>query len=315
MARKLRLESEGGLYHVINRGNYRGDIFRSEKARAAFLRCLDEACKKTGWRVYAWCVMSNHYHLAIETPQANLVEGMRWLQSTFSMRYNRLRKENGHLFQGRYQSLMVDPDEGLGALCHYIHLNPVRAKVCSMAELGNWPWSSLHWLTHPKKRASWHHVEPPLRHAGRLADSARGRRSYLDYLAWLCEDEPAKKALNFEKMSKGWAIGSQNFKKELVREHREASAFLKQTTAESRELRESLWDDELTRLLDKAGKRRSDLIREGKSVTWKLAMAAALKERTTVTNRWLSETLHLGNRHEVSRKVSAWSREQDRTRR
>ena len=75
MARKLRLESEGGVYHVLNRGNYRADIFRSAKTKAAFLACLGEACAKTGWRVHAWCLMSNHYHLAVETPRANLVDG------------------------------------------------------------------------------------------------------------------------------------------------------------------------------------------------------------------------------------------------
>lgn len=313
MARKLRLESEGGVYHVINRGNYRGDIFRSAKARAAFLKCLGEACQKTGWRVHAWCVMSNHYHLAIETPKANLVEGMRWLQSTFSMRYNRLRAENGHLFQGRYKSLMVDPDAGLGPLCHYIHLNPVRAKVCTVAELGNWPWSSLHWLRDPKERADWYQVEASLTHAGALTDSAKGRGKYLEYLTWLAEDEPARKALNFEKMSKGWAIGSIGFRKELILAHREASAVLKQTEVEAHELRQALWDDELTRLLRLLGKQWSDVIREGKSVRWKLAAAAALKARTTVTNRWLSERLRMGNIDEVSRKVSAWSRTPDRT--
>jgi putative transposase len=82
MARPLRMESEAGVYHVINRGNYRADIFRSEKAKTAFLTCLNEACGQTGWRVHAWCLMSNHYHLAISTPQANLVEGMRWLQAS-----------------------------------------------------------------------------------------------------------------------------------------------------------------------------------------------------------------------------------------
>ena len=106
MARKARLAVAGGVYHVINRGNYRSDIFRDERTRAAFLKCLDQTCGKTGWQVYGWCVMSNHYHLAIETPWPNLVEGMRWLQSTFSMRFNRLRKEHGHLFQGRYKSLI-----------------------------------------------------------------------------------------------------------------------------------------------------------------------------------------------------------------
>ena len=85
MARPLRMESEAGVYHVLNRGNYRAAIFRTEKAKAAFLKCLEEACEKTGWRVYGWCIMSNHFHLALETPRGNLVEGMTWLQGTFAM--------------------------------------------------------------------------------------------------------------------------------------------------------------------------------------------------------------------------------------
>jgi REP element-mobilizing transposase RayT len=133
------LEAAGGIYHVLNRGNYRADVFRRAKTRAAFLKCLDEACTKTGWRVQAWCVMSNHYHLALETPQANLVEGMRWLQGTFSARFNRLRMERGHVFQGRYKSLVVDPWDGLGPLCHHLHLNPVRAHLCPVAGLAEWP--------------------------------------------------------------------------------------------------------------------------------------------------------------------------------
>ncbi len=91
MARKLRVEYEGAIYHVISRGNYRADVFRSDKTKEAFLACLDEACTKAGWLVHAWCVMSNHYHLCLETPAANLVDGMRWLQCTFSVRFNRYR--------------------------------------------------------------------------------------------------------------------------------------------------------------------------------------------------------------------------------
>src|SRR5450432_1744377 len=135
MARPLRLESADGVYHVLNRGNYRAAIFRTQKTKQAFLQCLDEACRKTRWRVHAWCLMSNHFHLAVATPEANLVDGMRWLQGTFATRFNRLRSERGHLFQGRYKSLVVDPDGVLGPLCHYIHLNPVRAKLCTVAEL------------------------------------------------------------------------------------------------------------------------------------------------------------------------------------
>lgn len=99
MARPLRMEAESGVYHVLNRGNYRTDIFRSDKAKLAFLKCLGEACAKTGWVVHAWCLMSNHYHLAVTTPGANLVDGMRWLQGTFSTRFNRMRNERATSFR------------------------------------------------------------------------------------------------------------------------------------------------------------------------------------------------------------------------
>ncbi|MCW5550350.1 MAG: transposase [Opitutaceae bacterium] len=103
MARKLRLEFPGACYHIINRGNYRADIFRTEGAQAAFEGCVFEACVKSGWLLHAFVIMSNHYHLALETPAGNLVAGMQWLQATFANRFNKLRGERGHLFQGRYR--------------------------------------------------------------------------------------------------------------------------------------------------------------------------------------------------------------------
>jgi len=92
MARKTRIEYEGACYHVINRGNYRSWIFESVGARQSFLACLEEACATMGWRLHAWCLMGNHYHLCLETPHPNLVEGMRWLQSAFANCFNRYRK-------------------------------------------------------------------------------------------------------------------------------------------------------------------------------------------------------------------------------
>jgi REP element-mobilizing transposase RayT len=313
MARPLRVESEAGVYHVLNRGNYRTDIFRSDKAKAAFLKCLGEACEKTGWRVHAWCLMSNHYHLAVSTPRANLVEGMRWLQGTFSVRFNRMRGERGHLFQGRYKSLVVDPDGGLGPLCHYIHLNPVRAKLRPVADLPSHPWCSVRWLFEPKQRPEWYHPQPALTHAEALADTAAGRRRYLDYLQWLAEDEPARKQLRFEAMSRGWVIGTENFAKTMVQENEELRGHGHRLAAELQETREALWQEELDRLLAKLGRTGADLEPERKSANWKVALAAALKARTTVTNRWLGERLHMGGLHEVSRQVSAWQREPDTT--
>ena len=308
MARKLRLETEGGIYHVLNRGNYRSAIFQADKTKAAFLACLDEACTKTGWRVHAWCLMSNHYHLAIETPRANLVEGMQWLQGTFSTRFNRLRRERGHLFQGRYKSLLVDPAVGLGPLCHYIHLNPMRAKLRSVAQLAEWPWSSLHWLMAPKLRPSWYVPDAALDHAGGLKDTPAGRAKYLDYLAWLAEDEPARKEQRFAEMSTGWVIGSEGFAKAAVRAHAATLGQGRRMAEETRVTQEAVWQEMLENRLAQLGRTAGELAGDGKSAEWKLALAAALKAQTTVTNRWLGEALHLGNLHEVSRKVAAWTR-------
>ena len=310
MPRTLRLEAEGGLYHVINRGNYRRAVFGDAKTKAAFLRCLGEACSRTGWVVHAWCVMSNHYHLALETPRLNLVDGMRWLQGTFATRFNRLRDERGHLFQGRYKSLVVDPD-GLGALCHYIHLNPLRARLCAAGDLARWEWSSASWLLRPKVRPKWYRPEAALEHAGQLSDTPAGRRKYIDYLGWLAEDEPAQKRLMFDRMSRGWVVGARDFKQAMVKEHAQAAAALTRGDRVLEIIAEDALQGELTSWLRKLGMKREAIAAEGKSEPWKLAIAAAMKAHTTATNRWLAENLAMGNRYEVSRKVQAWSRRPD----
>ncbi|MBK8475737.1 MAG: transposase [Opitutaceae bacterium] len=91
MPRKLRLEFPGACYHVINRGNYRADVFATEGAKSAFEACLFEACEKSAWKLHAFVIMTNHYHLALETPDGNLVAGMQWLQATFANRFNQVR--------------------------------------------------------------------------------------------------------------------------------------------------------------------------------------------------------------------------------
>jgi REP element-mobilizing transposase RayT len=204
---------------VISRGNYRADVFGADSTKAAFLKCLDEAAGKSGWVVHAWCVMSNHYHLCLTTPQPNLVEGMRWLQATFANRFNRLRNERGHLFQGRYKAPIVAP-EAVGAVCHYIHLNPARAGMTAMPELGRWPWTSLPALLAVPKRPRWFSPEAALAHAGGLRDTPADWKRYADYLGWLQVDEAGQKALDFDRLSKDWAAGDREFKKELSKAHR-----------------------------------------------------------------------------------------------
>src|SRR4051794_1443100 len=131
MARKLRIQYPGAIYHVMTRGDHREPIFRDDKDRKLFLATLAEAFAKTDWHIHAWCLMSNHLHLVIETPRANLVDGMKWLLATYTLRFNARHKLRGHLFSGRYKALLVD-GSGNGYLktaCDYVHLNPARAKL------------------------------------------------------------------------------------------------------------------------------------------------------------------------------------------
>src|SRR2546426_11797085 len=125
------------------RGNQGRPIFKDDKDRQRFLETLEEACDKTGWQVHAYVLMANHYHLLLETPEANLVSGMKWLQGTYTQRYNSRHKVRGHLFQGRYKAVVVDgSDDYLQVESTYIHLNPARARLIRVGEerLKRYPW-------------------------------------------------------------------------------------------------------------------------------------------------------------------------------
>src|SRR5262245_37863652 len=132
MPRQVRIEYPGAVYHVMARGDRREGIFTDEKDRVTLLKILAQACDKTGWLVHAWVLMDNHYHWLIETPEPNLVEGMRSVENTYTRRFNVRHQLWGHVFGGRYKAVLVQSDlngdQGyLGNILDYIHLNPVRA--------------------------------------------------------------------------------------------------------------------------------------------------------------------------------------------
>lgn len=140
MARPLRLEFAGALYHVTARGNVRQAIYRDDVDRRRFLATVAHAVDRYGWLVHGYCLMKNHYHLLIETPKATLARGMRHLNGTYTQAFNRRHQRVGHLFQGRYTAILVQREPYLLELCRYVVLNPVRAGACQRPE--QWPWSS-----------------------------------------------------------------------------------------------------------------------------------------------------------------------------
>lgn len=140
MARPLRLEFPGALYHVTARGNARQRIYLDDADRHLYLDLLGKEITQQGWLCYAYCLMDNHYHFLIETPEPTLVAGMRRLNGVYTQAFNRRHRRVGHLFQGRYKAILVDKEAYLKELCRYIVLNPARAKVVKHPE--RWAWSS-----------------------------------------------------------------------------------------------------------------------------------------------------------------------------
>jgi Transposase and inactivated derivatives len=140
MSRPLRIEFAGALYHVMARGDARAAIFRNDEDRQAFCAGLSRVCERFRWRLWAYCLMDNHYHLLIETLEPTLSRGMREVNGVYTQAFNRRHGRVGHVLQGRYKAVLVDKDSYLLELSRYIVLNPVRARLCPTA--ADWPWSS-----------------------------------------------------------------------------------------------------------------------------------------------------------------------------
>lgn len=153
MARQLRIEYPDAFYHVTARGNERKEIFKSEKDREKFLSYLESAVNRYGAVIHVWCLMSNHYHLLVETPSGNLSQIMQHINGAYTTYFNTKRKRSGHLFQGRYKGILVEADEYALELSRYIHLNPVRIGIVNGPE--DYQWSSFLEYTGKRKTPDW----------------------------------------------------------------------------------------------------------------------------------------------------------------
>ena len=170
MARPLRIEFPGAVYHAVSRGNARQTIFADERDHRKFLEILDKTIQRFEWACYAYCLMGNHYHLVIETPEANLSRGMRHLNGTYTQAYHKRYGTVGHLFQGRFKAIIVDKESYLMELVRYVVLNPVRAGITGRPE--DWPWSSYGAAANPAGSPPWLRVRPLLDHFSQDEDQA-----------------------------------------------------------------------------------------------------------------------------------------------
>ena len=263
MARPLRIQYPGAVYHVTCRGNERKDIFRDDEDRKTFLRILSQSLNIYSVKLHAYVLMDNHFHLLVETPLGNLGEFMRHFNITFTGRFNRRHNRVGHLYQGRYKSILVEKETYLSSLSRYIHLNPIRVKNIEKMKakekidyLINYVWSSLPGYVDKGKREDM--IEYSLSLADYGGDTAKGRGAYLKQLiAEIGEGLQLKKEVVGQSI-----LGGEDF-----------ILWAKETYLEGKEVREQPSGSEIRRYMQK-----ESILSEIEKVTGK-NLEALIKEK------------------------------------
>ena len=313
MARSIRIEFAGAYYHVMARGNRREAIFLDDDDRRFFLKTLSEACECTGWRVHAWVLMGNHYHLFIETPEGNLVEGMKWLQNTYTRRFNIRHRKWGRLFGDRYKAVLVEGKQTAyyETLADYIHLNPARAgltKPKAGESILDYPWSSVAggYALAPRGRAHWLAVETGLSVFG-LRDTVAGRRTMVERLDRRALEEgkrsglvplPAEVDRRMSHLRRGWYWGSQEFAQRMLKLGKKiigkgtsrAYARSPQRLAHDQQQAEQ-WVRQGLRI---AALKEKDLADLKGNDERKVVLARLVWEKTTVSQGWIARRLRMG---------------------
>ena len=306
MARKLRVEYPGAIYHVMNRGDRREEIFKDDQDRERFLETLGEVCAKTGWQVHALCLMGNHFHLVVETPQGNLVAGMKWFLGTYTSRFNRRHKLFGHLFSGRYKALLVDGSGNgyLKTVCDYVHLNPARARWLQPEQaLRAYRWSSWpEYLQPPGKRWPWLRVDRLLGEYRIPQDTAAGRRALERAVE---ERRAAESDPDYKAIRRGWCFGDPAFRQELL-DQVKARVGAEHYGAERLETAEAEAEQKVRAALRTRRWRETDLRKRAKGDLGKVQIASRLREETLVTVKWIAERLSMGTAGYVNNRLYRW---------
>ena len=280
----------------MNRGDRRELIVMDDADRQRFVDTLGEACAKTGWQVHAYVLMPNHFHVVVETPQPNLVAGMKWLLGTYTSRFNRRHKLFGHLFSGRYKSLIVDGSGSgyLKSVGNYVHLNPARAKlVAADAPLQSFAWSSWPaYLLAPSKRPAWLRVDRLLGAWGIPEDNPAGRQRLEQALE---ERRGTEEGEEFKPIRRGWCLGEEKFREELLTQMSERMG-AEHYGEERAETAEALAELIIAEELKRGRWQEAELRTRPKGDSLKVALAARLRAETTMTVGWIAERLAMGTR-------------------
>lgn len=207
MGRPLRITYPGAHYHVTSRGNEQKDIYKSRRDREQFLSYLESSVTRYGAKIHAYCLMTNHYHLLLETPEGNLSEILRHINGAYTNYFNAKRKRSGHLFQGRYKAILIEADEYLMELTRYIHLNPVRCGIVTKPE--DHPWSSYNDYLGDRLKPGWLCTDTVLAHFG----DGKKYRQFVEHMLVMEYESPLRNVIA------STLLGSEPFVQEIMAAH------------------------------------------------------------------------------------------------
>ena len=307
MARKPRIEYAGAVYHVMNRGDRGGEVFRDRQDYELFTSATGEACRRTGWKIHCYVLLPNHFHWLLETPEPNLVDGMKWFLGAYSQGFNARHGQHGHVFQGRYKALIVQTDSGryFETVSTYVHLNPARARLLKAddPDLRSYPWSSYpQYLAGNTQRPKWLQVNRVLGNMG-LEDNAVGRRAYAENMQARIRELATKAGRRLYKeewgeIRRGWCLGDDGFREEMLERVADAMGGGKRESycGEGRQAHDIREAERLVRRGLKAlGLKEEDLASGRKGALEKCAVAWYVHSRAMVTHAWISNRLQMGS--------------------
>ncbi len=314
MARPVRIEYAGAVYHVMCRGDRKEPIFADDQDREIFLETLAEVCERTGFRVHSYVLMHNHYHLLLETPHPNLVAGMKWFQGTYTQRFNARHRVSGHLFQGRYKAIPVDgkAPEYFRLVSRYIHLNPSRAGLVDSTSphLLDFRWSSFPSFVRGASLEPWLSRKRVFAAENLPDDGPRSRKLYEKLLDQLSREvfagTPSRDSDEWKALRRGWLVGNSEFRNRLE-ELASSTIQGRKRRSYSRDLLDTRDRKNATTLLD-CGLRTLKLTQtEARALKQrdprKQGLAWLVKSRAVVPDEWIQNELDMGHRSNVSRAV------------
>jgi len=298
MPRPLRIQYEGAIYHVMSRGDRRQAIFVDDADRRAFVDHLGRACAKTGWQVHAYVLMSNHFHLVLETPQPNLSVGMKWLLGAYTQAFNRRHRQWGHLFGGRYKAQHIDERDPryLKSACDYVHLNPARAGLVGEKDnLEVYPWSSYRAYVRAPERPVWLRCERLLAEHGAESQDAQALRRFKRQNEGM-RSRSGDRSGEIPNLggSGAWRIGAEDFTAWLA-ERLKRRGRKTERASERRETDERLAERIIREALVARGWSASTLRLSAKGDPVKVDIARQVRTQTPMTLAWIARHLAIGS--------------------